>query len=178
MGTPKRPEKALLFIGTLYSNKDYYYKSIKLLEKSFGEIIMEGPEVNWNFSEYYKKEIGSPLFRRFLFFKNFIEQEKIVDIKLKTNETEQVFSQNNRRNINLDPGYLTLSKIVLASTKDYSHRIYLGRGIYGEVTLIYNSKKKTFEPHINTYRDYRDERYIRLFLIARKFYQSVINMDK
>lgn len=173
MGIPKEPEKALLFIGSLYSNKDYYYKSLKSLEKIFGEIVMEGPEINWDFSEYYKKELGSPIFRRFLFFKTLIEQDAIADIKIKTNELEQIFSQNNKRNINLDPGYLTLSKIVLASTKDYSHRIYLGKGIYGEVTLIYNSKEKTFQPHINTYRDFRDERYIRLFLIARNFYQSV-----
>lgn len=166
MGIPKPPEKAILFVGTLFSKNEYYFQAIQSLGKFFGEVIMESPLIKWDFSDYYKKEIGEPIYRRFIFLKNLIEQENLSDIKLTTNDIEKSLSSDGKRNINLDPGYLTPAKIVLASTKDYSHRIYLKDGIYGEVTLIFRQGR--FVPHINTYRDFQDERYLRLLMIARK----------
>lgn len=168
MGKPRYPDKALLFTGVLYSDEDYYIRAHQYLEDIFGGIVMESPPLKWEFSDYYMDELGGPIFRRFMFFRNFIGQEDLSSIKLKTNEIEHSLSVNGKRNINLDPGYLTPAKIVLASTKDYSHRLYLGNGIYGEVTMIYDMRKKQYMPHINTYRDYNDERYKRSFLIARR----------
>jgi hypothetical protein len=166
MGTPKPPEKALLFTATLFSNEDYYTESIKSLEKIFGEIVMETPKIKWDFSDYYKDELGEPIYRRFIFLKDLVEQESLSSIKLKTNEIEKSLSEHGKRNINLDPGYLTSAKVVLASTKDYSHRIYLKNGIYAEVTLIF--KKGQFIPHVNTYKDYQDEKYLKIFMMARR----------
>lgn len=166
MGSPTPPEKALLFTGTLFSNEDYYTKARQSLERIFGEIVMETPAIRWEFSAYYKDELGEPIYRRFIFFKNLIEQENLSTIKLTTNEIEKSLSSDGKRNINLDPGYMTPAKIVLASTKDYSHRIYLKDGIYAEVTLIF--KKGQFIPHINTYKDYQDEKYLRIFMMARR----------
>ncbi|MEW6740237.1 MAG: DUF4416 family protein [Nitrospirota bacterium] len=166
MGSPTPPEKALLFIGTLFSNEDYYIEARQSLERIFGEIVMETPVIRWEFSDYYKDELGEPVYRRFIFFKNLMEQENLSTIKLTTNEIEKNLSSDGKRNINLDPGYLTPAKIVLASTKDYSHRIYLKDGIYAEVTLIF--KKGQFIPHINTYKDYQDEKYLRIFMMARR----------
>lgn len=174
MGTPKEPENSLLFIGTLYSKSDYYYESLKFLKESFGEIIMEGPEIRWDYSDYYKKELGNEIFRRFIFFKDLIRQHSLPDIKLKTNDIEMKLSINGKRNINLDPGYLTFSKIILASTKDYSHRIYLRDGIFAEVTLSYNKKEKRFCPNLNTYKDFTDNLYTNLFLTARKLYSYLL----
>ncbi|WP_333653625.1 DUF4416 family protein [Dissulfurispira sp.] len=166
MRSPTSPEKALLFIGTLFSNEDYYIEARQSLERIFGEIVMETPVIRWEFSDYYKDELGEPVYRRFIFFKNLMEQENLSTIKLTTNEIEKNLSSDGKRNINLDPGYLTPAKIVLASTKDYSHRIYLKDGIYAEVTLIF--KKGQFIPHINTYKDYQDEKYLRIFMMARR----------
>lgn len=166
MGSPTPSEKALLFIGTLFSNEDYYIEARQSLERIFGEIVMESPAIKWDFSDYYKDELGGPIYRRFVFFKNLVEQENLSAIKLITNEIERNLSTDEKRNINLDPGYLTPAKIVLASTKDYSHRIYLKDGIYAEVTLIF--KKGQFVSHVNTYKDYQDERYLRIFMMARK----------
>ena len=166
MRSPTPPEKALLFIGTLFSNEDYYIEARQSLERIFGEIVMETPVIRWEFSDYYKDELGEPVYRRFIFFKNLMEQENLSTIKLTTNEIEKNLSSDGKRNINLDPGYLTPAKIVLASTKDYSHRIYLKDGIYAEVTLIF--KKGQFIPHINTYKDYQDEKYLRIFMMARR----------
>ena len=82
-------------------------------------------------------------------------------------------SIDGKRCINLDPGYLTLAKIVLASTKDYSHRIYLKDGIHAEVTLIYSKETKEYLPNINTYNDYKDERHKKIFLLARQLFQMM-----
>lgn len=171
MGKPQFPPKALLFTGILYSNDDYYLRSLQLLSSQFGEIAMQSPPINWDFSGYYKDELGGNILRRFIFFKNLIEQDNISNIKIITNGIEDQLSSDNRRNINIDPGYLTLAKIVLASTKDYSHRIYIKDGIYAEITLIF--RKDYFVPHINTYKDYQDERYLEIFMQARRLLKII-----
>ncbi|MCX7913175.1 MAG: DUF4416 family protein [Thermodesulfovibrionales bacterium] len=171
MGQPHFPAKALLFVGILYYKDDYYIKSLQQLKSHFGEIAMITPSMEWNFSDYYQEELGSNIFRRFIFFKDLIEQDSIADIKIITNQIEKELSTNKKRNVNLDPGYLTPAKIVLATTKDYSHRIYLKRGIFAEVTLIF--KKDTFTPHLNTYKDYRSKEYIDIFIQARNLLKII-----
>ncbi len=165
MGKVKYPEPSLLFIGSLYADSGIFNHSKRILEKNFGDILHASPSIPWDYSSYYKDELGWPLFRQFIFFKNLIDPGILADIKLKTNEIEDSMSSEGKRCINLDPGYLTLSKIVLASTKNYAHRIYLGKGIYGEVTLIY--KDGTYNPHLYTYRDYQDKTCIEIFMNAR-----------
>lgn len=172
MGKPGKPKKVLLFIATLFKDKEAYYTARKILEDEFGEIFLESSSKPWNYSEYYVPELGIPILRRFMFFKNLISEGDIAQIKIKTNQIEQELSKNGKRTINLDPGYIGLAKLVLATTKDYSHRIYLKDGIYGEVTLIF--KDNSFRPHINTYRDYADEEYIKLFNLARTVYKDLL----
>jgi hypothetical protein len=172
VGQTKTPEPALLFVGTLYCDKNVFNNAQAILEKLFGEILQVSTALPWDYSRYYHQEIGSPLLRQFLFFKTFIDPGILADIKLKTNEIEDLLSFEGKRLINLDPGYLTLSKVVLASTKDYAHRIYLGNGIYGEITLIYRGN--TYKPHMFTYRDYQDESYIEIFMNARALYSKML----
>lgn len=172
MGKIKPPEKALLFVGTLYSEADLFIRSKEILEKNFGDILFISPPLPWEYSHYYKEELGWPIFRQFIFFKNLIDPGLLADIKLKTNEIETTLSTDGKRQINIDPGYLTLSKIVLASTKNYSHRVYLGKGIYAEVTLIY--REGTYNPYLNTYRDYQDKAYIEIFLRAREILKELL----
>ncbi|MCX8030389.1 MAG: DUF4416 family protein [Thermodesulfovibrionales bacterium] len=168
----KKPQKALLFIGILYTKEDFYLEALKHIRFYFDDIAMITPSMIWDFSNYYKEELGDNILRRFIFLKNLIDQDSIVDIKIITNEIEKILSINNKRQVNLDPGYLTLAKIVLASTKDYSHRIYLKNGIFAEVTLIY--KNKSFISHLNTYKDYQDTRYINIFNSARNLYRLIL----
>ena len=164
-------ESALLFVSTLYRSVDVFNQSKQILEKTFGDILFESPSLTWDYSSYYKDEIGWPLFRQIIFFKNIIDPVLLVDIKLKTNEIESLLSLDGKRRINLDPGYLTLSKVVLASTKNYAHRLYLGKGIYGEITLIF--KDGTYTPHIYTYRDYQDKSHIDIFIEARELLKKI-----
>ena len=108
--------------------------------------------------------------KQFVSFQQLIRPEKLVDIKLWTNDVEEQFATNNKRQVNLDPGYLTTAKIVLATTKNYSHRIYLGKGIYGDIHLRYfNCKYQFFEW---TYADYKQPLTIDFFNRARKLFKE------
>lgn len=165
MGNPHPPSKSLLFCGALFSKDVFYYKAFRLLEDKFGKTVLQSPPIKWDFSDYYKKELGEPIFRRFIFFERLIKQNAISSIKILTNKLEQNLAINGKRTVNLDPGYLTPAKIVLASTKDYAHRLYLNKGIFGEVTLIFKNNK--FHQYINTYKDFTDERYLKIFKVAK-----------
>ena len=173
MGKAGAAEPGLLFVGALYSNPDVFSESSEILRKTFGEILFTSPPSPWDYSLYYRDELGWPIVRQFLFFRDLIVAGSLPDIKLKTNELEEALSFDNKRRVNLDPGYLTLAKVVLASTKNYSHRIYLDKGIYGEVTLIY--REDTFKPHLFTYRDYRDRDCVDLLVNARAMLKKMLD---
>lgn len=172
MGRPHAPEPALLFAGILYSDESCFLAAKKALTDILGPFVIETPPSNWDHSDYYKKELGSPIMRVFIFFRDLIEHEAIVDIKLRTNGIEDEMSVDGKRRVNIDPGYITLANVVLATTKGYSHRLYLGKGIYGEVSLLYREKEKTFVPNIFTYQDYQDKPSIEVFLKARKLLKN------
>jgi hypothetical protein len=161
-------DKTMLFVGALYSDQEYFFRACSALRDAFGDIVMESPQSAWDCSDYYADEMGAPIFRRFVFFREPFSPDALADAKLKTIEIEAGFSVDGKRQINLDPGYLTLAKVVLASTKDYSHRIYLRDGIYAEATLIFKGNR--FQPHLHTYTDYKDEKRQRMFLLAREMF--------
>lgn len=172
MGKTEQPAPALLFAGILYNDDNCLSAAKKTLIENYGNCILEIPSFPWNYSEYYNKEFGNNIIRTFMFFEKLISPEQIIDIKLQTNQIEESLSEKGKRKVNIDPGYLTLSNIVLATTKNYSHRIYLGKGIYGEVTLIY--KNNTYSPYIFTYQDYQDEKSIKMFLEIRKYLKQKV----
>lgn len=139
------------------------------LAVEFGAIDLKSQVLTFNFTDYYEEEMGKGILRKFLSFEGLVEPGDLAQIKLFTNHLEKDFQQIGRgRPINLDPGYVTGSKLVLASTKDYSHRLYLGQGIYGEVTLRY--VKGSFEPLPWTYPDYRTGGYLDFFSEVRRSY--------
>jgi len=168
------PERALLFMGALYSDPEIFGRTGIILGEYFGEIFLISPAAPWDHSSHYRDELGLPINRRFVFFRNIFDTGTLADIKLKTNEIEDALSLDGKRRINLDPGYITLAKVVLASTKNYSHRICLGKGIYAEITLIYRQNTKTFTPHMFTYTDYQDKENIDLFLKVRNELKKIV----
>lgn len=161
-----KDEKALLFTGLLFNDEIYLNEARQRLLNLFGKILFESPAFDWDYSEYYREELGWPIKRSFIFFDGLINSETLPDIKLLTIEIERDLSRDGKRSVNIDPGYLTLSKVVLASTKNYSHRIYVGKGIFAEVTLIF--RNKSYRPHLFTYRDYASDSYIDIFMKARQ----------
>ena len=166
MGTPHPPEPSLLFISLLFSQRDIYKSVFLLLLRRFGDTLLDSDASPWNHTHYYDDELGTPIFRKLLFFRKQFDPLCLPDIKLETNDLEASYVIEGKRKINIDPGYLMRSRVVLASAKDYSHRIYLGKGIYGEVALYYRGNH--FNPLPYTYFDYRNPRTIELFEKARK----------
>jgi hypothetical protein len=124
------------------------------LEQAFGAIDMVGPWMDFDYTDYYTPEMGRPLHRRMLVFKELIAQLDLARIKLRTNEIELRYAQAGKRSVNIDPGYLLYERFVLATGKNYSHRIYIGEGIYADLTLIY--QKGAYRPLPWTYPDYAD----------------------
>lgn len=159
-------------MATLFADAAVYDETCTRLEELYGPIIMESPAMPWDYSEYYGMEMGERLFRRFLFFETLIDEGMLAGVKIATNELERQRSVDGKRRINLDPGYITQAKVVLASTKDYSHRIYIGQGIYAEVTLMYTNKQ--LQKGFFTYSDYLDERTLRVIMLARKLFSGVL----
>jgi len=172
MSLPREPEKAKLITGLFSSDRPLIFKVIEELEQIFGDIDWISHELSFDRTRYYEKEMGWPLWRRFLSFKRLIDPEDIADIKITTNEVEKRYLRGNKRMINIDPGYICLERLILATGKNYAHRIYLNRGIYADLTLIY--KKGSFIPLGWTYKDYADPEIIRLFNIIRDAYKRQI----
>jgi len=165
------PRRVKLFVGMLSSDIALFDEIKKLLKEIFGSVDLESPVWQWNHTDYYSEEMGTGLKRQFVFFQKLIEPESIAEIKLKTIELEKKYlNKKGGRRINLDPGYLDTAKVVLASTKDYSHRIYLGSGIYGEVTLTYSGSTYQILPY--TYPDFRTPEYHDVFKKARRLYRK------
>ncbi len=159
-----------LVIGMFTNRLELFQEALKALEKRFGPVDYESPLLPFAKTDYYEEEFGKDLKRKFYSFKRLIKAEDLLRIKIFTNNLEKKFSKEENRLFNLDPGYLAPAKLVLATTKDYQHRIYYGKGIYGEVTLRY--KKGSFIPWEWTYPDYRTKEYIEIFNHIRKIYME------
>ncbi len=165
MGKPTDPEIAILFAGLLYGNDGSRSLAESELIKTYGNISLHSSISDWSYSDYYKDELGDTIRRKFLLFERIISPDEIADIKTATNAMERRFSEGNKRTVNIDPGYLTLSKLVLASSKDFCHRIFLKKGIYAEVTLYYQGNGFRQMPF--TYLDYKQDETLRFFEAAR-----------
>ncbi len=158
--------KAVLFMGILYSDEILLTEIIKRLSKRFGTIIAKSQSYDFNFTDYYEKEFGKNLKKMFIVFKNKIDREDLPKIKIFTNKLEKKFSKYGKRKINIDPGYLTMQNIILATTKEMPHRFYLSKNIFGEVTFVF--KKSSCLTYHHTYPDFKTKGVQKFFLKIRK----------
>lgn len=169
MGPIRMPDPVFLFAGMIAQSEEIFSLAQSELIMSFGEVSHQSPIYPWDRSDYYEEEIGRDLKRRFLFFAEPIMPDRLADMKIETNRIEGLFLNKTdrigKRTINIDPGYLNMAKVVLATTKDFSHRVYLMDGIYAEVTLIYVGNSYCPLPY--TFPDFRSEDYIGLFNSVR-----------
>jgi hypothetical protein len=155
MSQSQTPKPAKLVIGFFLKEKNLVVPVVKALVDKFGPVDIVSPWFPFNFTTYYEAEMGAPLFRRMLAFETMIKQSALSDIKLTTNDLELEYSKNSKRMINLDPGYMLRERFVLATGKNYSHRIYIGKRIYADLTLIYT--KGRFRKLPWTYPDYAEQ---------------------
>jgi hypothetical protein len=146
------------------------------LKMRFGALDLVSAWIPFDHTAYYARETGSPLFRRVMAFKGLIRQDELPSVKLETNAIEKTFARNGKRRVNIDPGYLLAERFVLATGKNFSHRIYIGRHIYADLTLIY--QKGAFRTLPWTYPDYADNRLQAVLLMIRKRYMQEIGDDR
>jgi len=169
VGTIKNSAFVKLIAGLIAAPGVLIEEVLEILAGRYGPIDVRSETIPFTFTDYYAPEMGNNLLRQWVAFERLVSPDALGDIKIATNGIENDFLLNNARQVNIDPGYLTQANLVLASTKEFSHRIYVGHGIYGEVTLIY--KGKSFTPLPWTYPDYQSDAALRFLNAARSKYQ-------
>jgi hypothetical protein len=176
MSLPQDPKPAKLIIGLFTNKPDSLGHAATLLINEFGPIDLVSAWFPFEDTKYYEREMGYGLSRRMIAFRNLIDPGTLADIKLTTNRIEKNFSDQGKRKINIDPGYLTFERFVLATGKNYTHRIYIGSGIFADLTLVFQKGK--FQTLPWTYPDYAKEN-IRSFLTrVRNKYSIDIKGDQ
>jgi hypothetical protein len=165
-----KPMPAKLFVAAMFRREEVLSSALAELEKSFGRVDLRSEVFDFNFTRYYEAEFGRGLRKLFVGFARPFERDKLVEAKLRCLEIERGLSKQGRRRVNLDPGYVTLHSVVLASHKERGHRIYLGSGVFAEVTLLYQQGR--YRPLPWSYADYRTGIAQRFFLAAREWLKS------
>ncbi len=176
MSQPKPPQPAKLVIGIFTNNKRLLGSIVSRLSELFGVIEIMSPVIGFDYTNYYEPEMGPGLVRRMIAFKPLIAQDALSAIKLKTNIIENEFSKNARRNVNIDPGYLVRERFVLATGKNFTHRIYIGNNIFADLTLIF--QKGEFRSLPWTYPDYK-EKNMQAFLhrVRNKYIKDLTELE-
>jgi hypothetical protein len=162
MSNLKEPSPGKLFLSVLFKggekpeDTEDTRAALAVLQDRYGKIDVLSPILPFNYTQYYQKEMGFPLWRRILSFERLVSRETLVEAKLfcMRCETNHLDSQGNRW-VNLDPGILTVENLILATGKNHTHRVYLDRGVFADLTLLYRQHR--FEPLPWTYPDYASQ---------------------
>ena len=166
MGQIHYATKVRLISAFCYNDKKLMQQAVQKFCDSVGDIDSTSQVFEFDHTPYYQKEMGKDLNKVYMSFKNLINPEEIIEIKHLSNSIEDQLSSNGQRNVNIDPGYIEIPKLVLATTKNYGHRIYLGKGIYGDVQLFW--RDGAFQTNPWTYPDYKEIKSIDFFTDIRK----------
>lgn len=168
-------QDVLLFIGVM-SVIDLPEALKEKLETNFGPMSIITEPFDFTFTDYYVPEMGDGIKRFFIAFEKLVSPDQLASIKTITNSLEKEYAKDGNRRINLDPGIISESNLVLATTKNRSHRIAIGKSLYAEVTLIYQNHGWT---SFNwTYADYRSEIVQQRMLEFRKFYLEKMRLSR
>jgi len=168
MGTIKRPAPVKLMCSILTGAPDLIAEARLALSEQWGRLDFASELLPFDHTTYYAAEMGAGLLRQIVTFEKLVDPAYLPDIKIATNALETRWLAAGRRRVNLDPGYVSLAKLVLATTKDHGHRLYLRDGIYAEVTLRFRDGH--FHPWEWTYPDYASPTYLALFDAIRAHY--------
>ena len=176
MGIANPVFPVLRFAGLLAADTRQLEAAHRELTDCFGTIDAMSDPIPFTFTSYYQDEMGQGLVRQWVRFRTLFAPEQLIRSKHQTNTAElalaRQFPHGPRRPVNIDPGYLNCAKVILASTKDHSHRVYLGDGIYGEVTLHWS--KTGWTPWPWTYADYQTTAALNFLTQAREAYFNLL----
>jgi hypothetical protein len=170
MWKPEAPKPVKLIIGILAADHHCLHAALEVVDSKFGKVDLASDVWPFDQTNYYKDETGEHILRQFVSVERLINPGSLAKIKHATNKLEQKLAAKSAlplpRPVNLDPGIIEPSKLVLATTKNYSHRIYIGKKMYAEVTLLFD--KGSWRPFDHTYPDYRQQCYSDFFDKVRK----------
>jgi hypothetical protein len=168
MGVVRLPKNVKLFTAVMFPDEKLLAEVKSLLIRAWGEVESESVIFDFIHSEYYAAEMGTELKKQFITFAKTVPPDFLPDAKLYTNDIEQRFLKDGNRLVNIDPGYVSAANVVLATTKNYMHRIYLGKGIYGDVHL--KTSNRRLGPNEWTYADYQTKEALDFFNAVRQAY--------
>ena len=161
----KKPKPVKLIIGILAADQQCLHAAIEAINDKLGQTDLVSDIWPFDKTDYYKDQTGEHILRQFVSAERLIDPGSLSKIKHKTNKLEQKLAAKLAlplpRPVNLDPGIIEPSKLILATTKNYSHRIYIGKKMYAEVTLVFD--KGSWRPLPYTYPDYRQQYYFVFF---------------
>lgn len=170
MGTAREPQPVKLMASLLTGEPALLAPVKEALANTFGPLDFESELLPFDHTDYYAPEFGPALQRQIVTFERLVRPADLPAIKYQTNDLEGVWAHQDRRRVNIDPGYVSLGKLVLASTKNHAHRLYLDQGVYGEGTLTY--QQGHFRPWPWTYPDYASAPYCAMFERIRERYKA------
>jgi hypothetical protein len=167
---PTEPDPVKLFVGILYTDSELLQQAMEALVETFGGIDYKSPEFEFNISEYYREEMGWPIFRKFVSFGDLINPGDLAEIKIVTNRIEDGLEEGERRRVNLDPGYMDYNKVILSSAKYNAQKVYLSQGIYADPTLWFENGD--FHPYPFSFPDFGTGLYNKTFVHIRALFKG------
>lgn len=170
MSKPRPPDPAKLFVSAIYADREMLDMCMNEMSERFGPADFSTRELAFDITGYYQKEMGENLRRRFFAFRELVDPGLLPDVKLFTNSLEDRFRQGRARTVNLDPGMLSIHNLVLATGKPVAHRPYLDKGIYADLSLVYENG--SFRPLPWTYPDYAEQGMIEFLNRIREAYKN------
>ncbi len=176
MSIPRDPGLAQLTVSILSAQNDPLDRLSCDLETAFGPIEDIFGPLKFDFTTYYDIELGPGIKRWIVSIKKLVGPDCLADIKILTNEIEQKYALEGRRQFNLDPGSMTLGNFVLATGKNNAHRIYLKNGIFADLTLIF--RRASYRPLEWTYPDYSDPVLIDILNRIRENYKQKLEKQR
>ena len=168
-----------LICGLISSEERFFEKAETRLVELYSHVDHRSPLFDFNWTDYYEKQMGKDLKRKFLSFEELISPEELDKIKIRTNELEEEIKnefKESLRVVNLDPGYITASALIMATAKDFAHRIPLQQGIYAHLELLFS--KKGVKVLDWTYPDFKTSGYQKFFREIRKVYLEQLKTQR
>ncbi|MFZ8803477.1 MAG: DUF4416 family protein [Candidatus Calescibacterium sp.] len=170
MSYPKEPDPVKFFAAILFSEEEGFIKAKYLMMEYFGRFDFESETKKFDVSNYYKDEMGENIFRTFISFETLRPPDFLVEMKLKSAEIEIKLAYEGKRKVNIDPGYVDFSKVILATFKGAGSKIYLAKGVWADFILRYERGK--FHSFPWTFPDFRDGRYDEILISIRNLYKE------
>lgn len=161
MSTRSNFKKAKYFCGLIFSQNRAAAEALDLLQEFLSAVDCRSAVIPFTMTDYYQAEMGEPLFRQFVSFKELLTPEKLPEIKMRARELEEKLAVGGNRTVNLDPGYLSEANVIIATAKNHYHRVPLSNGIYAHIEYVLKDGRINFLPW--TYPDFQTEPYLAFF---------------